>query len=455
MANQKTIDTLCEELQQIPILDAHTHLTGGHLGARGLHDILLYHMIVSDLYAAGCPSGARLTEFPGVPSREEAHARLEEALPYLQHIRNTSGWWGVRTILRDLYDWKEPITAANWRGLDGIIRERADDRAWQREVLRRANVNKLTTEWTRRGSGADDDLLHYSMEWAFFTRTQRGELDTALYELERCWGHPPQSPIPHGTDGRPAPDRAIRSVDDVHTALAHYVDQLVSVPVLSMATHISTDIAFRHVTESEMAEAVTRRPRAGEAERDLYASYIHDAFLTALAPHADRIVFQFSFAAEPMPYETASLIPQRAIADLASVVTRHPRVHFHCYLASRHANQSVCSLCRELPNLSVGGYWWHNFFPGAVRQVMEERLDMLPANKQVGFFSDAYSIEWTYAKAAVVRQQLAQVLAQKIGQGQYTREEALAVARAILWESPRTLLGMEPMTHELGTASLA
>jgi hypothetical protein len=52
-------------LQEVPLLDVHTHLVGGKLGARGLHDILLYHMAISDLYAAGCPNGARLTEFPG------------------------------------------------------------------------------------------------------------------------------------------------------------------------------------------------------------------------------------------------------------------------------------------------------------------------------------------------------------------------------------------------------
>ena len=75
---------------------------------------------------------------------------------------------------------------------------------------------------------------------------------------------------------------------------------------------------------------------------------------------------------------------------------------------------------------------------------------MLPANRQVGFFSDAYSIEWTYAKAAIVRRQLAQVLAQKIEQGQYTREEAVDVARAILHESPQTLLGMQPVVRERG-----
>jgi hypothetical protein len=46
-----------EGLNELPLIDAHTHLTGGKLGARGLHDILLYHMVISDLYAAGCPSG--------------------------------------------------------------------------------------------------------------------------------------------------------------------------------------------------------------------------------------------------------------------------------------------------------------------------------------------------------------------------------------------------------------
>ena len=60
----------------------------------GLHDILLYHMVVSDLYAAGCPSGRRLTQYPEWPSREEAAARIEEALPYLPYIRNTSSFWG-------------------------------------------------------------------------------------------------------------------------------------------------------------------------------------------------------------------------------------------------------------------------------------------------------------------------------------------------------------------------
>ena len=39
------IDDLEQALAELPQFDVHTHLVGGRLGARGLHDILLYHMV--------------------------------------------------------------------------------------------------------------------------------------------------------------------------------------------------------------------------------------------------------------------------------------------------------------------------------------------------------------------------------------------------------------------------
>ena len=437
-------DDIEQGLAELPMFDVHTHLVGGRLGARGLHDILLYHMVVSDLYAAGCPSGARLTQYPGWPTQEEAHARLEEAIPLLPLIQNTSCFWCVRMILRDLYDWRKPITADNWRELDAMIRERADDPTWHRAILDRLGIRRTGTEWARRGSGEDDDRLQYALEWGFFTRCQWGEFDTALYELERCWGRTPESPAPIGAGARPATERTIRTLDDVHAAITHYVGHIPFGQVLATATHISTDIDFRTVSDAEMAAALGRRSEAGPAERDTYASYINEAFLTELEKHGGKIVFQFSLGAEPLPYETGSRLSQRTIRQLAEMIGRHPGLRFQAFLASRHANQSLCIMARELPNLSLAGYWWHNFFPGVIRQVMAERLDMLPVSKQVGFFSDAYALEWTYGKALLVRKQMAQVLAGKIKQGQYSRDAALAVARAILYETPQELLGMAP-----------
>lgn len=444
MSGSEHLNEILEGLAEIPLLDVHTHLVGGHLAAKGLHDILLYHMVISDLYAAGCPTGKRLTEYPGWPARDEAHARLLEAIPYLPRIRNTSSFWGVRIILRDIYDWDQPVTLDNWRRLDDLIRSRANDQNWQRGILNRARIHRTGTELARRELGQDDARLQYSLEWGFFTRCQWGEFDTALYELERCWGKSPESPAPIGTGERPATEKTIRSLADVHAAVDHYVSQIPHEQILSTATHISTQIQYSLVSDDVMEQALAKRKTASERERDIYASYVNEAFLNALARQQKNTVFVFSLGAEPLPFETSSTLTQRTISDLASIIGRHRGIHFQCMLASRHGNQSLCTLARELPNLSLAGYWWHNFFPTTIRQVIEERLDMVPLNKQIGFFSDAYCAEWSYAKAAIVKRQLAQVLAAKVDQHQYTVLEALQIAREILYLSPQTLLRMTP-----------
>lgn len=445
MNTQRLQDDLEQALAELPLLDVHTHLSGGQLAARGLHDILLYHMVISDLYAAGCPNGARLTDFPNSPGPAEAQQRIEEALPYLPHIRNTSMAWGLRLILRDLYEWDAPLTADNWRRLDDVIRERANDRDWALSVLDRIHIQRTSAELARRGQGQSDNRLQYSMEWGCFTRARSGEYDTALRELEYCWIRKPIGSAASGSEPTvPAEQRVIRTLADVHAAVQHYVDAIPYADVISMATHLSTDIDYGLVSDADMVAALARRERAGVAECSLYAAYVQETFLTALEAHADTLVFQFSLGAEPLPFETGARLSQTTLAQLAEMMARHPRLRFQVLLASRHANQTLCTFARELPNFSLAGYWWHSFFPGAITQLIDERLDMLPANKQIGFFSDAYCVEWCYGKWAMVRKLLAAALAARIERGQYSFDEALSVARTILYEAPQSLLGMIP-----------
>jgi hypothetical protein len=94
--------------------------------------------------------------------------------------------------------------------------------------------------------------------------------------------------------------------------------------------------------------------------------------------------------------------------------------------------------------VSIAGYWWHNFYPGSIHQLIGERLDMLPTTSQCAFFSDAYCIEWAYAKVFMVRRQLAYALAERIERGQYSFEDALSIARSVLFDSAEHLLGMRP-----------
>jgi len=433
---------LYEDIFNIPLFDVHTHMDAQHMSARGLHDVILYHMVISDLYSAGCPDGARLSE---EPDGDEVTSRLERALPYLEHIQNTSCFWGARIILKDLYGWEKPVTKDNWREIHGIIAEKYKNKDFSREILKKANITRVCTELWRGHGGIADDVFQYSLEWAFFTRCQWGQSDTALLELEHAWGQEvPGAPLPVTLDRETLKAmRKVKTLDDVKAAIRHYVARIPYDKVLSTASHFSTDIHYRPVSDAEMEEALKNRENAGARERDIYANYINEAFLGAVEASGKDIVLQFSLGAEPLPFETGSKMTAEAMFGLAEMFSRHPKARFCLYLSSEHQNQSICTLARELPNVSLAGYWWHNFFPSYIRKVMGERLDMVAANKQLAFFSDAYCADWAYAKSIIVRKQLAEVLAGKIGQGQYDYEQAASIAKQVLNTTPRTLLGMK------------
>jgi len=168
---------LLKAVNDMPTVDIHTHLNSAHLSARGLHDVMLYHMVISDLYSAGCPDGTRLSD---EPDEDEKRHRIKQAIPYLKHIQNTSCYWLMRTILSDLYGWNEPITLENWRELDEQIQRKSSDQQWARRVLDKANILRASTEFASRDDGRNDDILFYCLEWAFFARNQWGVFDAPL-----------------------------------------------------------------------------------------------------------------------------------------------------------------------------------------------------------------------------------------------------------------------------------
>jgi hypothetical protein len=95
-----------------------------------------------------------------------------------------------------------------------------------------------------------------------------------------------------------------------------------------------------------------------------------------------------------------------------------------------------------LPNFSLAGYWWHNFFPHYIKETIDTRLDLLPLNKQIGFFSDAYHLDWLWGKAFIVRKCMANVFARKVMAGQYTVDDCLDIAREICYQTPKTKFGL-------------
>ncbi|MHB1485227.1 MAG: hypothetical protein ACYCYI_11255 [Saccharofermentanales bacterium] len=429
-----------QEINKIPIIDVHTHVDTSHYTARGLDDILLYHMLITELYSSGCPSGGRLDEYV---SEEERVRRLDEAILYLENIENTNTFYCAKTIFKDLYNWDKPITKENWRELDEIIRKKYNDKNWADEIIKKSGISTFSTELSRKGKQNRKDVV-FSLEWSFFTRAQWKQFDTALIELEFAWMHDkPSKPLSVNFDPALAADfKRIKTLKDVDDAITHYVDKIPTAEVVSSTQHFSTDIEYRYVSDEEMEKALDNRNNCGTYERDVYANYIVENFMKKIEEKKINFLYQFSLGAEPLPFETGSKIRSQTIFQLAELFNKHPSIKFQVFMASESNNHALCTIARETPNLSLAGYWWHNFFPGQIKKLIETRLDMLPVNKQVGFFSDAYCLDWAYAKSKLVRQLLAEALYDRINSGRYTHAQALTIARKMFYDTPKSLLNI-------------
>jgi len=115
----------------------------------------------------------------------------------------------------------------------------------------------------------------------------------ALLELENAWGQDkPGAPLPVTIgDGIIDIKRKIETLDDVKEALKHYCDKIPYAKVLSIASHLSTDISYHLINDEEMRAALQRRSVAGETERNVYANYIQESFLTELEKRNANILF--------------------------------------------------------------------------------------------------------------------------------------------------------------------
>jgi hypothetical protein len=130
--------------------------------------------------------------------------------------------------------------------------------------------------------------------------------------------------------------------------------------------------------------------------------------------------------------------PQFA-SSFAHLLGEFPDIHFNILSGCEVDEPVWCSLCLGYGNLSLAGYWWNLFYPSVMRSAWHRRLDMVPTSRLCGFFSDGWCIDWAYARVRMTQRVLAGVLAEKVEQGFYTTEQAVRVAREILFETPRRL----------------
>jgi len=422
-------EAIHEALEAVRVIDVHCHLRPQKPAADSLADVLLYHHVWVELISSGMPQ--RELGSSGLP-QEIADLelppveRVRRALKYLPNIRNTTLGLMLRWLLADLYGVEE-VSEANLEWLYVYVRERGGDPRWQEEVLRQ-----------RCGIEASISVEHTGDPYSPALALGREGLPINLQDGKRS-----PSEVLASLDA--ILGREVRTAGDYQEMLAKLIGgwstrELRFVGLWPLP-NMTPDLA-NECEATRLLEKARRGEQLSPRELGSFTYYAVTASLDRLREGGPRTI-QLIVGAEVLPpHRSLTHWSERFTGALGRLANAYEDFHFNLSSASDLYTQDLGILAKHIPNVSVAGYWWHTFYPYYIRKSLETRLDMVPMNKIVGFFSDAYHAEWCYPKLKLVKQITEDVLVDRVERGWYSLELALELVERLFHRNAKEIYGL-------------
>jgi glucuronate isomerase len=143
-------------------------------------------------------------------------------------------------------------------------------------------------------------------------------------------------------------------------------------------------------------------------------------------------------------YQGQDLFDQRvSLIQYQELFNAFPQVTFPISVLAQISNQELVSYAWIFPNVVTNAHWWYSNIPAYITTDCRARLEAVPRNKQIGYYSDMYKLEFAWPKFQMYRRVLAKVLAEDfvIGRG-WSEQRALELGRQVLRGNVETIFGM-------------
>ncbi|MEM4789134.1 MAG: hypothetical protein QXV06_05020, partial [Ignisphaera sp.] len=403
------------ELIELEVVDIHQHLNPSQLTAKSFEDIIFYHYIVTELASAGM----NREEFEKAQHKD----KLLIALPFFKYVKNTTTFWCLRQILKNLYgvDVKS-IDESNWKEVLEAIEDKQRGSGWAYEVLKKfCKVKKsfLTINPLEPLPQYDKDIFTGALRVEHIIQ---GISKDSIQKIEQFVGV------------------EINDVNSLDNAIESLFKKLVN-DIVTITVPIQPDEIFGLPHKSEITlyiRDLKKRGMVNDEERMAIASYVLHKLLTLCSQYKKAVQFMLGVKkplpmAAPPDYAITIYNPNQ-ILNLVKIFAMYPDVKFDILLADSTLSHQLSVVAKNYPNVSLSGYWWYSMYPEIIRNYLKLRLQILPYNKIGGFFSDAYVVEWVYGKVSLVKKELAYVLSEMIYLNYVDKESALELAKYILSE---------------------
>jgi glucuronate isomerase len=418
-----TARELFDEICRWPIFDPHSHIDPHRPAARSFDEVLGYHYYTELAHSAGMPSAS-------VGPELEPRSRARNLAAHLDRIDNTVQYSWLLEIARAFHGWtSDRITLETIDTLYDRADHERDGSAWDREVWHKTQLEAvfLTNDF-------DDPLEGWDTR-RYVPCLRTDDLVLKLHEprtVERL---------------RQATNVDVQDYASLRLALGALFQYFVSHGARACAISLPPDFAPHRPTPKRAVTPIRRALHQMDLRADEHDD-IRRLMLWTLAEFCAEYHLPFDLMIGPIrniyPAGVAGgrdLFDRRvSLADYRALFNHFAGVTFPISTLAPDAAAELVAYAWIFPNVVPMGHWWYSNVPAFIAADLRARLQAVPKTKQVGYYSDAYKLEFVLPKFNMYRRILAETLADDaIHERGWSIDQALAVAKHLLLDNPRRI----------------
>lgn len=406
-------------IQSLPLIDPHSHINPQSPTAKSLDDLLGYHYYTELAHSVGM---SREALGPEIPPKEVVRG----VLGHMERFDNTVQYSWFLHIAREFLGFTgqrigEADCDALWEAAERVF-SRPD---WEDEVLRRSNVERvfLTNDF-------DDPLIGFDPQrYVPCLRT-----DDLVFHLDKPT-----------VRGRLAEATGIEVGDayGLRRAIGKLFEHFVSHGAKACAISLPPRFAPMPVSPDALTAAL--RDPDQSAVRAMGTFWMLAEFCRDYRLPFDLMIGVNRGVYRQGVYQGQDLFDQRTSLILyADLFNAFPDVTFCVSILNSAQSQELVAYAWIFPNVVTSGHWWYANVPAYIETDLRARLQAAPKTKQLGYYSDAYKLEFILPKYAMYRRVLARCLARDfvIERG-WSETEAVALARLLLRDNARRIFHLD------------
>jgi glucuronate isomerase len=411
-------DRLFAEFDSIRLIDPHSHIEPKTAASKTLADILGYHYYTELCHSAGMPR--EQIEEPGLDPKE----KVRRLVARIEPLRNTIQYSWLLELSQAFFDFPagEHLTPANWETLYDTASKKMSQPNWEQQVLDKTKLDAVFLT-----NNFDDPLTGFDTKrYIPCLRTDDLVFHLAKPEvrqrLEKCTS------------------TNVTNAATLRTAIGKLFEHFVSIGARACAISLPPSFAPRKIDATAADKAIERVTARADADQNYKDAAANFAFWTLAEFCAEyKLPFDLMIGVNRAVYRAGvyqgqDLFDSRvSLIQYAELFNAFPQVTFPISVLASVTNQELVSYAWIFPNVVTNGHWWYSNTPAYIEHDAAARLEAVPQTKQVGYYSDAYKLEFCLPKFAMYKRILAKLLAERfvIDRG-WSEQQAVEFGRKVL-----------------------